>query len=131
MGEHYTISISEQSYKDNWEKGEIDGTFQSVPINDGKVFETPQEALKYFYDNYRGELHGVYTIDDGETVKYGICSTAYAGRYGFEPANEDQLKAWKEGKIDLYSVEYILLINKVEAVKQIDMSNLGFEVKQG
>lgn len=131
MEEHYAVSIVEQSYKDNWESGEIEGTFQSVDLNDGHVFETPQEALRYFYNNYRGDLYGVYMIDDDETVKYGICSTAYAGQCGFEPANEEQLEAWKEGKIDLYNVEYILLINKVEAVKKIDLSNLGFEVEQG
>ena len=65
MEEHYTVSIVEQSYKDNWESGEIEGTFQSVDLNDGHVFETPQEALRYFYNNYRGDLYGVYMIDDG------------------------------------------------------------------
>lgn len=94
MKEHYTVSIVEQSYKDNWENGETEGTFQSVDLNDGHVFETPQEALRYFYNNYHGDLYGVYMIDDDETVKYDICSTAYAGRQAARSPRRWTGSAW-------------------------------------
>lgn len=128
---YYIASITEQSYRDNYESGEIEGTLVSISLNDDEKFDTPQEVLKYFYEYYYGNYGGVYVIDNDDSVKYGTSIIACAKTYGFEPASEEQLKAWKEDKIDLYKVEYTLQIKKVEMVGRINLRNLGFEVKQG
>lgn len=103
--------IIEVSYEDNYENGMV-GHFNDVLI-DNKIFDTVDEAVKFFGDTYRYDKNSnIELLDDGIMILgRDMCINGF---YGFEEATDQELTNWKKGKINLWSVEYQMKLMKLE-----------------
>lgn len=120
MNKFYTLHVVEASYLDNWEDGQVDDTINLVDVSPVKeVFNSKEEALKFFKEKYLNADAELYFIEDD---KFGYSFNGMPNDYGFEPANKDELDRWKRGLIDLYDVEYQGQIFECAAVS---CENLG------
>lgn len=109
----YYAEIFESYYEDNFENGQV-GPFNRIKL-ESKSFESLSEAIDYLKKNY-GET---YPLEIDEGIDHIICPVSMRKAhdyYGFEKATEDEHKQWEAGKINLYNVEYLMAIYRIEKV---------------
>ena len=106
----YLATLTCNWYEDDWEQGEVDGTF-GTDVIEKKVVKSPEEALELFkkhaygtskYDTDGGKLYAGWMIDKDNNIP-----------------SESQIEEWKAGKRHLYNYEVALHVAKLE---DIDMS---------
>jgi len=110
--------LSESWYEDNYEEGQI-GPFNETKLESGTK-DTLEEVLTWLKNNY-GEEYPLEIIEDNQIV----CPVAMRtnGHYGFEKATDEEIEQWKAGKINLYSVEYLLKIYKIDPVTEEELAS--------
>ena len=106
----YLATLTCSWYEDDYEEGQVDGTFGADEI-EKKVVKSPEEALELFkkyaygtskYDTDCGTLYASWMVDEDSSIP-----------------SESKIEAWKAGKCHLYNYEVALHVSKLE---DIDMS---------
>ena len=107
----FFYELFESWYEDNYEEGQV-GPFNETKFESGTK-DSIEEVLTWLKNNY-GEGYPLEIIEDNKIV----CPVAMrtTGHYGFEKATDEEIEKWKAGKINLYSVEYLLKIYRIETV---------------
>ena len=125
----YRATVSERSYKDNFENGEVDGTYQFTDIAE-KVFDTIEEAVKWFKDNYESSAEDCFIFHEDNNVYAPRPMQTVDSDGSFMDASEATLEKWKDGKIDLYDVEYVLVLHKMTPVDDEDLEKVLNEIDE-
>lgn len=130
----FRLSIYERSYLDDYNNGQIYGTFNSSLLYE-KIFRTIQGALRHFHDEFEGSRRGIFKINDGVDIMFRISFMMKKDQSGFEEATESEIELFEKGKIQLYNVEYIATVSEIKSVSEEEINNaldgIGFEVKEG
>ena len=130
----FRLSIYERSYLDDYNNGQIYGTFNSSLLYE-KIFRTIQGALRHFNEEFEGSRRGIFKINDGISIMFRISFMAKEDQSGFEEATESEIELFEKGKIQLYNVEYIATVSEIKSVSEEEIDNaldgIGFEVKEG
>ena len=130
----FRLSIYERSYLDDYNNGQIYGTFNSSLLYE-KIFRTIQGALRHFNEEFEGSRRGIFKINDGVDIMFSISFMAKEDQSGFEEATESEIELFEKGKIQLYNVEYIATVSEIKSVSEEEIDNalegIGFEVKEG
>ena len=118
----FLYKIYENTYQDDYEHGEINGTYSSIFIEEGKV--SGIEALakrvgQFKYDYAQGEDPKIW-IDDN-FVHTDMMMTADEDGCFYKPS-DDEVEAWKKGDATLYNVEYCMHIYMIETLSQDELT---------
>lgn len=121
----YLASFSENFYEDNFSEGEVDGTCQWSDLGT-QIFTSIAEAVKYFKEQaYSGKIDS--TDLDGEiTSSTQMKAPDGEGGTWRIPTDEDIAK-WKNGEINLWSVE---LIMRIELLAPVSAEEISEELKK-
>ena len=114
----YRVLITAASYKDDWENGEVDGTFQLWEVCE-KTFGTIEEAVRWFKDMYEvtNDPSLAVFVDSYLNRFYAPQPMQAVSRNeDFIKASESDIRDWKEGKTQLYNLEYWMDIKKITDV---------------
>lgn len=118
----FQATVFECYYEDNYEEGEVNGTFDIVQIASG-VYPSVYEAVKDFIDKYHGsEFSKPEVVDDQVVAFSAMKKEAKEDRYAnWANPRETDITAWKEGKINLWNVEYQCRIKEIVDVPAEDL----------
>lgn len=116
----YFIEIFESYYEDNYIEGQV-SPFNTIKIEE-KSFETLADAIEHFKNTY-GENYPLELDENGDII-CPVDMRRSNERYGFERATEEEKKKFEAGKINLYNVEYLMTIHKVDKVEAKELENL-------
>ena len=111
MKKLYQVQIIEAYYEDDYENGEVDGTFQAIPLSTTTT-DDPAEAVAAF-----AQLHGTdgkVWVDD-DMVHADSMKTATG--YGWRKPTEQEIAAWTRGEMKLWNVEHQLKIRELTPVE--------------
>ena len=129
----FRLSIYERSYLDDYNNGQIYGTFNSSLLYE-KIFRTIQGALRHFNEEFEGSRRGIFKINDGVDIMFSISFMAKEDQSGFEEATESEIELFEKGKIQLYNVEYIATVSEIKSVSEEEIDNalegIGFEINE-
>ncbi len=115
--------ISQSIYEDDYEEGEVTGTYNLFEL-ESKCFSSAEEAMNYFKKHYGiGEI----TLEDG--IIYSGANQIYGNNDFLREPRESEIKAWKNGELNLYMVEYELKLYKLEEVADEELEKLVKEEK--
>ena len=68
-----------------------------------------------------------YPLEIDDEMEHIICPISMRAahdNYGFERATEEEQKRWKAGKINLFNVEYLMVIYQIEKVPMDEIEKL-------
>ena len=129
----FMLSVLENFYLDDYNDGEVDGSFQ-INLIEQKFFSSIKEAVRHFYDQFGGSSRGIYKLNEETGVRFGISFMARSGEYGFEELTESEIEMFKNGEIRVYNVEYLAKIEEIKQVEDNDVNNalegIGFEINE-
>ena len=113
----FEATVFECSYEDNYEDGEVDRTYGIVQIT-SKVYHSVEEAIKEFIDMYHGsEFSKPEVVDDSIIAFDAMKREASEDRYAnWADPSEADIQKWKDGKINLWNVEYQLHIKELVSI---------------
>ena len=118
------VEIFECAYKDNWKEGEIDNTFQTTFL-EKDLFKSAKDAIEHFKDSYSGLAYGICKPQVVEPDFIAMDFMAKADdRYGWATPSDEDLEAWKAGKIDLWSVEFQMKMFKLQPIESKELEKL-------
>lgn len=117
----FQATVFECYYEDNYEDGEVSGTFDIVQIASG-VYPSVYEAVKDFIDKYHGSEFSKPEVVDDQVAFSAMKKEAEEDRYAnWADPREADIAAWKEGKINLWNVEYQCRIKEIVDVPAEDL----------
>ena len=138
MSKKIVATITEASYQDDYEMGEVDGTYQIIDI-ETKMFDSVVDAIKYFKDNYsRHEEKKIcyepsaILDDNGNAIPMFVAPwpmQQVTPTEFFADAPDYMIKEWEQGKINLWSVETRMTLS-VETPVTSEMISDEAEIKQ-
>jgi hypothetical protein len=102
----YRIQTTECFYEDDWEDGEVGGTFTIISMGTS-TSKDPSRDIAEFVENF-SEDGKVYVDDD--FVHTDSMMMPNVDGYGWRKPTEEEIEKWKAGKINLYNVEYQLRV---------------------
>lgn len=118
------VEIIEAAYKDNWNEGEIDDTFQINVLEKG-LFESAKAAVERFKNTYSGLAYGDSKLQvEGDFIALEYMAKVANDYYGWATPSNEELEDWKAGKIDLWSVEIQLHIHKIQRLEEEELKKL-------
>lgn len=131
MEKNYRLDIIETFYQDNYEEGEVEGTFQMNDITDhSRYYGSPEEALQDFAENYGAGMK-MYKIDSGDGRAAFAFNAQMKDRYGsWADLSEADMQSWKEGKLKVYIVEWQARIVREEYVDTVNENALPFSIEE-
>ena len=111
--------ISQSTYEDDYKEGEVTGTYNCFEL-ESRSFKSSEEAMDYFKKNYQ---IGKITLEDG--IFYSGANQIY-GNYDFlRDPTESEIKAWKNGELNLYAVENEMKLYKLEEIAEDELKKLA------
>ena len=117
----FLATVYEASYKDDWNDGEVDSTYQRFQITQ-KTYDSAEEAVKDFVRQFGGgDWSAPETIDDG---LIGISAIKADDEYGWRTPTKEQEEAWKQGKFELWNVERQLKLQKLETLTNEELDSV-------
>ncbi len=105
----YLVKVFENVYKDNWEEGEVFGSYQRCLMYQTET-EDLKKAVKDFADRYLRHDKKLYITDNFIHIDFTAKNTTHE----FVLPTEEDIEKWKKDEIDLWNVEYMMDITKIE-----------------
>lgn len=102
----YRIQTTECFYEDDWEDGEVRGSFTIIPM-ETTTSKDPSKDIAEFAKNF-SEDGKVYVDDD--FVHTDSMMMPNEDGYGWRKPTEEEIEKWKKREINLYNVEYQLRV---------------------
>ena len=114
----YEYSICECSYQDDYEEGEVNGTFNVCTIDHGTTTD-----LKKTIADFKMKYAADSSLNDGEKIWLDedfihTDDMKAAGDWGWRKPTEAEIELWKKGKFELWNVEWQLRFKEVRAVPE-------------
>lgn len=119
----FQATVFECYYEDNYEDGEVDGTYEVVQVTSG-VYPSVYEAIKDFIAKFHGSEYSEPEVVDDQVVAFDAMKReAVEDRYAnWKDPSEADIQKWKDGKINLWNVEYQCRIKEIVDVPAEDLN---------
>jgi hypothetical protein len=115
----YKATIQFDSYLDNYESGQI-GNSCNQWETDLTAKTTEELKAKILIETYQTDWRDVEHDDINEYEQWSEYHTSYMTNVNNEgEATEAELEKWREGKLELYSVDCHILVSKVTEEKAV------------
>jgi len=111
----FLISIFEVFYEDDWENGEMTNTYNDCFIEQ-KIVPNLREALLDFKKHY-AENDELYLDDDFFHTDFMAMPTDY----GWRKPTDEEIEEWKEGKLNLWNVEYQMKVQEISDISEDEL----------
>ncbi len=106
-------TIIQASYRDNYDEGEVDNTYEEFIIGK-KRFKTAKEAIDWFKREYGKVPDAKLCYEpsyNGDVPAFiAPAEMQVQSPNGFMDATNSMIEDWKKGVIDLYSMEYRMVL---------------------
>lgn len=105
----FSVIIYFSSFEDNWNDGEVSGTWEEFEYDREDGFDSLEDAIKFALFSY-GDNNGTAVSDTAMILSAPnsplsiIVRSEYQNKEGIK-ATEREIKAWKAGKINLWNTE--------------------------
>ena len=119
MTKFYNVQITEVFYKDDYEEGEVFGTFQTISLGTKQTSDLAK-AIHEFVDAY-GDKDGKVFVDDNVIH---MDFTKCPDDYGWREPTEKEVEKWKKGELDLYNVEYQMRVWEMRPIEDEELAGL-------
>lgn len=117
MTKIYNVQITEVFYKDDYEEGEVSGTFQTIPLSTKPTTDLAK-AIREFADAYGDKDGKVYVDDDVIHMDFMKC-TDDSGCW--RDPSEKEVEKWKKGEYELYNVEYQMRVWEMRPIEDKEL----------
>ena len=112
MKKSYNVQIIESFYKDDYEDGEVLGTFSTVTL-ETKQTDDVKKAIADFAARYGDKDGKVFIDDDIIHMDFMKCPDDY----GWRDPTDEEVEKWKKGEYELYNVEYQMRVWEMKPVE--------------
>ena len=122
----YKANIYKSVYEDNYDDGLVDDSEQISLVVDSKYFATAKEAVEYFIDEFHTETYfsKPEAVDNGDVRFSATLKKNDDGWFDFTEPTENDIELWKTNKINLWNVEYSLVLKVLEDVPEKELDEI-------
>ena len=120
--EEYSYKIYMNSYIDDYENGEVDGSYSSNLIEDGIARD--KDVLVHKVAEFKSQyLPGTQVWIDDSMVHGDMMMVHCSDGYFHKPTDEE-VEKWKKGEQRLWNVEYCMHISVVRPIEEDELEDV-------
>ena len=123
----FQVVYTERSYRDNFELGEVMGTYQNCRLST-KTTTDLKKAVADFIEDYKFYCDSGEVSVDGNVVSMFAMKTVDVDGSWCTPTSEE-LEKWRRGELDLWNVECCMTVHEIYAVEDKELQSIVDEVK--
>lgn len=123
----FQVVYTERSYKDNFELGEVQGTYQNCLLST-KTTTDLKKAVADFIEDFKFYCDSGEVSVDGNVASMFAMKTVDVDGCWCTPTNEE-IGKWKRGELDLWYVECCMTVHEMTVVEDKELQSIVDEVK--